>query len=100
MMAVDPESFLGVFTELIVAEDAREDWMNNRQGLIAGVLRDEPTGDLDRATADEILTILQLLNDKFEKTIVMVTHDPQAAKFAKRTLHLDKGEFVEKDLAA
>ena len=64
------------------------------------LLCDEPTGDLDRATADEILTILQLLNDKFEKTIVMVTHDPQAAKFAKRTLHLDKGEFVEKDLAA
>ena len=64
------------------------------------LLCDEPTGDLDRATADEILTILQLLNNKFEKTIVMVTHDPQAAKFAKRILHLDKGEFVEKDLAA
>lgn len=64
------------------------------------LLCDEPTGDLDRATADEILTILQLLNSKFDKTIVMVTHDPQAAKYAKRTLHLDKGEFVEKDLAA
>lgn len=64
------------------------------------LLCDEPTGDLDRQTADEILGILQLLNSKFGKTIVMVTHDPQAAKFAKRTLHLDKGQFVEKDLAA
>ena len=64
------------------------------------LLCDEPTGDLDRTTADEILGILQLLNNKFDKTIVLVTHDPQAAKFAKRTLHLDKGEFVEKDLAA
>ena len=64
------------------------------------LLCDEPTGDLDRTTADEILTILQLMNSKFDKTIVMVTHDPQAAKYAKRTLHLDKGEFVEKDLAA
>ncbi|MBL4787792.1 MAG: ABC transporter ATP-binding protein [Kordiimonadaceae bacterium] len=64
------------------------------------LLCDEPTGDLDRHTADEILKMLQLLNEKFGKTIVMVTHDPRAAEFAKRTLHLDKGEFVEKDLAA
>lgn len=64
------------------------------------LLCDEPTGDLDRHTADEILEILQLLNNDFGKTIIMVTHDPAAAKFAKRTLHLDKGEFVEKDLAA
>ena len=64
------------------------------------LLCDEPTGDLDRKTADEILEMLQLLNTKFGKTIVMVTHDPQAAKYAKRTLHLDKGVFVEKDLAA
>lgn len=63
------------------------------------LLCDEPTGDLDRETADEILGILQLLNTKFDKTIVMVTHDPRAAEFAKRTLHLDKGEFVEKDAA-
>lgn len=62
------------------------------------LLCDEPTGDLDRQTADEILEMLQLLNREFDKTIVMVTHDPAAAKFAKRTLHLDKGEFVEKDL--
>jgi len=64
------------------------------------LLCDEPTGDLDRETADEILEMLQLLNREFGKTIVMVTHDPQAAKYAKRTLHLDKGTFVEKDLAA
>ncbi|MEO0578986.1 MAG: ABC transporter ATP-binding protein [Pseudomonadota bacterium] len=64
------------------------------------LLCDEPTGDLDRQTADEILTMLQTLNRDYDKTIVMVTHDPAAAKYAKRTLHLDKGEFVEKDLAA
>ncbi len=64
------------------------------------LLCDEPTGDLDRATADEILKTLQLLNTEFNKTIVMVTHDPAAAKYAKRTLHLDKGEFVEAEQAA
>lgn len=64
------------------------------------LLCDEPTGDLDRQTADEILSMLQLLNRDYGKTIVMVTHDPAAAKYAKRILHLDKGEFVEKDLAA
>jgi len=64
------------------------------------MLCDEPTGDLDRKTADEILEMLQLLNRKFGKTIVMVTHDPEAAKYAKRTLHLDKGVFIEKELVA
>lgn len=64
------------------------------------LLCDEPTGDLDRATADEILKMLQLLNREFGKTIIMVTHDPSAAKYANRTLHLDKGQFVDKDLAA
>lgn len=64
------------------------------------LLCDEPTGDLDRATADEILKMLQLLNTKFKKTIIMVTHDPAAAKYAKRTIHLDKGEFVEEELVA
>ena len=64
------------------------------------MLCDEPTGDLDRKTAGEILEMLQLLNQKFGKTIVMVTHDPSAATYAKRTLHLDKGEFVTKELAA
>ncbi len=56
---------------------------------------DEPTGDLDRKTADEILTLLQTLNREHGKTIVMVTHDPLAAEYAKRTLHLDKGELIE-----
>jgi len=64
------------------------------------LLCDEPTGDLDRATADEILGTLQLLNRELGKTIVMVTHDAEAAKFARRTLHLDKGRFNEGELAA
>ncbi len=61
---------------------------------------DEPTGDLDRKTADEILTLLQRLNREHGKTIVMVTHDPKAAEFAKRTLHLDKGTLLESAAAA
>lgn len=64
------------------------------------LLADEPTGDLDRATADEILGTLQTLNRELGKTIIMVTHDAEAAKFAKRTLHLDKGRFDERELAA
>jgi putative ABC transport system ATP-binding protein len=56
---------------------------------------DEPTGDLDRKTADEVLGLLQRLNKEFGKTIVMVTHDPAAAKYAKRTVHLDKGTLVD-----
>ena len=60
---------------------------------------DEPTGDLDRATADEILDLLQLLNEEHGKTIVMVTHDPKAADHAKHCLHLDKGQLVTGDAA-
>jgi len=56
---------------------------------------DEPTGDLDRATADEILHLLQVLNREYGKTIVMVTHDQKAADYATHTLHLDKGCFVQ-----
>ncbi|MCE2868242.1 MAG: ABC transporter ATP-binding protein [Xanthomonadaceae bacterium] len=56
---------------------------------------DEPTGDLDRKTADEVLTLLQQLNREFGKTIVMVTHDPKAAEYANRTVHLDKGSLVD-----
>ncbi|MDE0348900.1 MAG: ABC transporter ATP-binding protein [Gammaproteobacteria bacterium] len=55
---------------------------------------DEPTGDLDRATADEILTLLQTLHWELGKTIVMVTHDPRAADRAEHTLHMDKGRLV------
>lgn len=56
---------------------------------------DEPTGDLDRASAEEILGLLQTLNREHGKTIVMVTHDPKAAEYATHTLHLDKGNLVE-----
>ncbi len=55
---------------------------------------DEPTGDLDRNTATEILDLLQILNRDHGKTILMVTHDPVAADFSKRTLHLDKGKLT------
>ncbi len=56
---------------------------------------DEPTGDLDRHTAAEILELLQMLNAEHGKTIVMVTHDPKAAEYARRQIHLDKGTLVE-----
>lgn len=59
------------------------------------ILCDEPTGDLDRASANQVLDMLRILNEELGKTILMVTHDPQAAQFAKRTLHLNKGMFVE-----
>lgn len=55
------------------------------------ILADEPTGDLDAKTSEEILNLLNLLNSEFGKTILMVTHDPRAAAHAKRSLHLDKG---------
>jgi len=58
------------------------------------LVADEPTGDLDRKSAEEILTLLELLHTELEKTIVMVTHDPQAAKRASRLLMLDKGRLV------
>jgi putative ABC transport system ATP-binding protein len=56
---------------------------------------DEPTGDLDRQSAVDILTLLGQLNRDHGKTIIMVTHDPKAAEFARHTLHLDKGTLVE-----
>ena len=55
---------------------------------------DEPTGDLDRETSESILGLLQLLNKKQGKTIVMVTHDPRAADHASRRLYVDKGSLV------
>ena len=63
------------------------------------LLCDEPTGDLDRDTADEILRLLQVLNREHGKTIVMVTHDAQAAEYAKRILHCDKGTLEAKEAA-
>lgn len=57
---------------------------------------DEPTGDLDRQSAQEILTLLQQLNREHGKTIIMVTHDPKAAEYASHVLHLDKGTLVER----
>jgi putative ABC transport system ATP-binding protein len=59
------------------------------------LVADEPTGDLDRQTAGEILDLIELLNREFAKTIVMVTHDPLAAQRASRILHLDKGRLVD-----
>ena len=56
---------------------------------------DEPTGDLDRQSAEEVLGLLQVLNREQGKTIVMVTHDPKAADHASHTLHLEKGSLVE-----
>jgi putative ABC transport system ATP-binding protein len=55
------------------------------------LLADEPTGDLDRKSGEEILSLLERLNREYQKTIIMVTHDPHAAERAKRVLHLDKG---------
>ena len=55
------------------------------------ILADEPTGDLDKSAADEVLDLLAKLNSDFKKTIVMVTHDPHAAQKAHRLVHLDKG---------
>jgi putative ABC transport system ATP-binding protein len=55
---------------------------------------DEPTGDLDRKTAHEVLSLLQMLNAEHGKTVVMVTHDPKAAEYARRQLHLDKGTLA------
>jgi len=61
---------------------------------------DEPTGDLDRTTAAEILLLLQMLNREHGKTIVMVTHDPKAAEYASRQLHLDKGTLATANAAS
>src|SRR5687767_4797774 len=55
---------------------------------------DEPTGDLDRQNAEEIMNLLQALNRSHNKTIIMVTHDPKAAEYASRELHLDKGRLT------
>jgi putative ABC transport system ATP-binding protein len=61
---------------------------------------DEPTGDLDRHSAGEILALLTTLNRDYGKTIVMVTHDPKAAEFASRQLYIDKGQLVDGSASA
>lgn len=58
------------------------------------LVADEPTGDLDKSSAEEILTLMERLNSEFHKTIIMVTHDPHAAGRAKVTRHLEKGDLV------
>ena len=58
------------------------------------VVADEPTGNLDAHSAQEILRLLQLLNQQAGKTIILVTHDPKAAAFAQRTIHLEKGQLL------
>ena len=60
---------------------------------------DEPTGDLDRQSAEDVLGLVRTLNREHAKTIVMVTHDPKAAEYANHTLHLDKGTLVEQAIA-
>ncbi len=59
------------------------------------IVADEPTGDLDKKSADEILLLMERLNGEFKKTIVMVTHDPRAAERAHKTQHLEKGELIQ-----
>ena len=58
------------------------------------IVADEPTGDLDRVTAGEVLDLMEELHSELGKTIIMVTHDPKAASRAKRLIHLEKGERV------
>ncbi|MBP7933670.1 MAG: ABC transporter ATP-binding protein [Phycisphaerae bacterium] len=62
------------------------------------ILADEPTGDLDATTSEDILNLLNLLNTEFGKTILIVTHDPRAASHARHTLHLEKG-VLERDVS-
>ena len=61
------------------------------------MLLDEPTGQLDAKSSQEVLTLLQRLNSEFGKTIIIVTHDAHAAERARTTLHLDKGDLVERE---
>jgi len=58
------------------------------------IVADEPTGDLDKSSAEEVLELMVQLNRQFNKTVVMVTHDPRAAEKAHKVIHLDKGELM------
>ncbi|MEM7754945.1 MAG: ABC transporter ATP-binding protein [Planctomycetota bacterium] len=62
------------------------------------IVADEPTGDLDKPSAHAVMDLLQHLNSGFGKTIIMVTHDPKTTDYAKRTLHLDKGQLAENNV--
>src|SRR5829696_1513031 len=64
------------------------------------IVADEPTGDLDTKSADEILTLMEILRGQLNKTIIMVTHDPKAAARAQRILHLEKGQLVHDTASA
>jgi putative ABC transport system ATP-binding protein len=59
------------------------------------ILADEPTGNLDASSANDVLTLLSRLNQEYGKTVVMVTHDPHAARFASKIRHLEKGELLQ-----
>lgn len=59
------------------------------------IVADEPTGDLDRTSAKEIMTLLRQINQELGRTLIMVTHDPRTTEYAERTLHLDKGKLLE-----
>jgi putative ABC transport system ATP-binding protein len=61
------------------------------------IVADEPTGDLDRVAAAEILSLLRTINQDLGRTIVMVTHDPKTTEYSQRTLHLDKGRLLEQE---
>src|SRR5262249_20785026 len=62
------------------------------------ILADEPTGNLDAGSAQEVLTLLARLNKEFGKTIIIVTHDPHAASFANTIRHLEKGQLLPEEL--
>lgn len=64
------------------------------------IVADEPTGDLDRVSAAEILSLLRMINKEVGRTLVMVTHDPKTTEYAQRTLHLDKGKLLEREPVA
>ncbi|MEO0631907.1 MAG: ABC transporter ATP-binding protein, partial [Planctomycetota bacterium] len=59
------------------------------------IVADEPTGDLDKPSAEAVMSLLRQLNEDLGKTIIMVTHDPKTTEYASRTLHLDKGRLVQ-----
>ncbi len=64
------------------------------------IVADEPTGDLDKSSAAQIMSLLVRLNSELGKTLVMVTHDPKCAEYAQQTLHLEKGRLVEQPLVS